>query len=176
MPPAKKRTATSAQDWKSSNAHEVEVPSGNVALVRRKGMQAFLKKGMIPNSLMPIVQKAIKSGDFDMKEGLENLDEKMLQDIMDMYDTVVVECVVQPKVTAVPTDDEGNALPYDQREEGLLYVDEVDFEDKVFLFQWVVGGTKDLEQFRQQQSAAVDNVLASKGVVAPPLNNPGNDG
>jgi hypothetical protein len=35
-----------------------------------------------------------------------------------------------------------------------------DFEDQMFVFYFVVGGTRDLEQFRKQAMAAVDDVSA----------------
>ena len=63
-----KRGVTSLSDWKGNTQPiELEVPSGNIALVRRpKGIQEFILKGQIPNALMPIVEAAL-----DTKQGHE---------------------------------------------------------------------------------------------------------
>lgn len=174
--PQPRKKTTSASQWKKTTGHEVEVPSGNTALVRRQGMQTFLKKGVIPNSLMPLVQKAINDGEFDTKEMLESLDLDKLEELIQLYDVIVIECVIEPQVSAIPRDDAGNGIPLAERDQDKLYVDEVDFEDKQFIFQWVVGGTADVEQFRQQQSAAMDALSASNQVVAPAVNDSGSDG
>lgn len=189
MPPAKKSTAkkpqdrkpktptaartggvTSASEWKrSSEGHELEVPSGKVALVRRMGMQAFISKGVIPNSLMPMVNKAMATGEMDVAGELGDLDEEKLRDIISLYDAVMLQCVVLPELSPIPEDEEGNVVPLKERDQDLLYVDEVDFEDKVFVFQWVVGGTADLESFRAEQAATLVAIHSGENVVAPPI-------
>jgi hypothetical protein len=186
--PTKKPT-TKTQWKKTVGGTELEVPSGNVALVRRLGLQVFVKKGVIPNSLMPMVNKAISSGEFDVKDELEGLNEQMLEDIIALYDAILLECVVEPHVSPVPLlsqvhvdaglcgpDDIGNPVPYALRDQEELYVDEVDFQDKVFIFQWVVGGTRDVESFRAEQDAAMDALRSSGEVVAPAVSAPGDQG
>lgn len=178
------RGATSASEWKKKAAgHELEVPSGNVALVKRVGLQAFVKQGVIPNSLMPMINKAIKTGEFDVKEELGEVDAEKINDILRLYDVVVVECVVQPRVLPAPVftaetaeseDYIGEVIPFSMREDtDDLYVDEVDFNDKVFIFQWVVGGTSDVEAFRAEQATTLESLRTGEDVVAPPINNPG---
>ena len=141
---------TTAQAWKKqAQGVPLEVPSGNTALVRNVGMQVFLQKGLVPNSLMPIVRQAMSGKDVDLK--VEEITEGQLADMLALFDAVVVHCVVEPKVMPTPAEGE-------ERADDVLYVDEVDFDDKQFIFQWVVGGTRDLEQFRKEQAASVESV------------------
>lgn len=153
---------TNASAWKKSSVQggELEVPSGNVCLVRKPdGMRVFMSKGMIPNSLMPIVQTAIAEGGKGnakpvdpsklMAEVLE--DPKKLQDMMSLIDAVVCDIVLEPKVCPVPAEGE-------ERDDEVLYVDEVDMDDRMFLFQFAVGGTKDLERFRGEQASTMASI------------------
>lgn len=45
----------------------------------------------------------------------------------------------------------------------IIYVDEVDFEDKTFLMNYVVGGSRDFAQFRQTAEEAVGSLLDDEG-------------
>lgn len=151
---------TTASAWRQ-NAEQgtpLVVPSGNTCLVRASsGLQAFVKKGNIPNSLMPIVQESIKKGQAPTMGDLEGDDpQQLIQDIMEMADNIVLTVVIQPKLLPVPTrlndEDEEIEIPLHERSDPgeALWVDEVDFEDKFFIFNWAVGGTADLEKFREE--------------------------
>lgn len=151
---------TSAKAWKqkTSTGTPLVVPSGNTCLVRTPGMQVFIKQGLIPNSLMPIVQEAMNKGrapknmDFDTDKNPE-----LLNEMMDLMDAVTVYCVIEPKVEPAPASE-------DQRDEDTLYVDEVDFNDKMFIFQFAVGGTSDLAKFREELGEHMEAVSAGEDV------------
>jgi len=152
---------SSAKDFKTqAKGHPLEVRSGNVALVRRPGIQVFIKSGMVPNSLMPIIQKALAAGekakDLDFSEIAE--DAKKLEDVLDLVDKVTCYCVIEPKVLPVPENVE-------DRDEEALYVDEVNFDDKVFIYQYAVGGTADLESFRAEQARLMGSVPDGEDLV-----------
>lgn len=151
---------TSPQAWRGRQGAELKLPSGNVCLVRNPGMKAFLKSGVIPDPLVGLVRQAI-SGDteFDPKQFLQT--DEDLEMLFDTLNNVLVEVVMQPKVLPPPEDSEGKIIPLDARDQSKLYADEVDMDDKVFIFQFAVGGTKDLEKFRQEQTAMLDRVQPS---------------
>lgn len=130
--------------WKKSAAGvPMTLPSGNVAIVRNPGMQAFVTAGVIPNSLMPIVRDAIdKHKAPQLDEVIDN--PEMLRDITVFMDKVVMHCVTEPKIHEV--------VPDNLREDDKLYVDEVNDDDKSFIFQFAVGGTSDLETFRLERA------------------------
>lgn len=141
---------TPANQWKKASAGTpLQVPSGNTALVRNSGMQVFLTKGLIPNSLLPIVRKAMSGKEPEIN--LDDITEDQLADMVTLFDAITVHCVVEPAVLPVPADGE-------VRDSEALYVDDVDFDDKMFIFQWVVGGTRDLEQFRKEQAASMESL------------------
>lgn len=156
--PKKKKRVSSAQGWKGkSKGTELELPSDNVCVVEPVGMQVFLSRGMIPNSLMPLIQEAINKGKPPKMDQLI-VDKNTLDQMMKLMDDVVCYVVLEPRVNPIPMDVEGNILPQADRDRELLYVDEVDFLDKTFIFQFVVGGTRDLEQFRQGLSRSMESV------------------
>lgn len=189
-----KKGVTAAKAWKSSarTPVELELPSGNVCRVINRGMKTFIDEGAIPNSLLPIVQAAITGAESGSKPEAALAkaagDENMLTDMLSMVDTVFVSCVQEPEVLAAPMavvhdgkDEEGNlktkTVVVDvgrpvtdvdgdviERDPDCLYVDEIDLEDKMFLFQWAVGGTDSVEQFRTQFAATMDDLSSGEGV------------
>lgn len=153
-------TPTAAANWKgrrSGQAHSVTVPSGNVALCNRPGLDSFLRLGLIPNSLMGIVQRSIQEAQKGKEVTAKKMQDEMnklmedptkLADVLDFADKVVCFICVSPKVLMPPP--EGEA-----RDENVLYADEVDMDDKMFLFQWAVGGTESVDTFREESGANV---------------------
>jgi hypothetical protein len=161
-------TVTSAKAWKKAGdakPQPLEVPSGNTCLVRPVGMQAFMSEGLIPNSLMGIIQASMEAGEkgeeVDEDKVVEGFiadirsDPSKLQDMIRMADACTVYCVLEPRVLPVPAADE-------ERNPDLLYVDEVDLDDKLFLMNFAVGGTRDLEPFRERLSKGVESVSPSE--------------
>lgn len=156
---------TTAREWKTKarQGTDLPVPSGNVALVRNPGMRQFLETGVIPNELMDIVEKALKRGEAPDFAKVAQDDPKKTKAVLDMIDNVVRTTVIQPVVWPVPSAEEceKNLQEYPDscdergRLEDRLYVDEVDFEDRLYIFQWVSGGTRDLEQFRSELRATL---------------------
>jgi len=109
---------------------------------------------------MPIVQEAMAKGKPPSAKdlSLENNPE-LLEGVLALTDTACIFMVMEPVVKPVPLDDDGEVIPFSQREKGeFLYVDEIQFEDKMFIFNWAVGGTADLEKFRQELGAGLELV------------------
>jgi hypothetical protein len=50
------------------------------------------------------------------------------------------------------------------RDPELLYVDEVDEDDKNFIMSWAFGGTSDLEKFREAKDKLVERLSAGKAL------------
>lgn len=155
---------TEAKNWKKAEStHELTVPSGNVCLVRRPGPSVFLEDGNIPNSLLTLVMPLLEEAQDKGKTGdstpmpdssfadLQKIildDPTKLKDLFTMMDHITVACVVSPVV--LPEPEIGG-----ERDPEALYVDEIDFEDKSFIFNFIVGGTADLERFREGTDSAV---------------------
>lgn len=155
--------ATSAvQEFKARRYDTIALPSGLTVQAKRGGVEVFIKSGKIPNSLMPLL-KAAMVGDEEAAKALASLDvnPEMLGEMFELFDIVAVATITVPKVWLVPDDES-------ERDAERLYVDEIDGEDKQFLFQWAVGGTADVEKFREQAEQSVVALRQSKEVPSAP--------
>lgn len=129
------------------------LPSGLVCRARRVMLQTFLNSGQVPNGLMVLVSEALEKGqEADVAEmvGMEDgsVDIEKVNEMFELVNAIVVEAVVEPKVHPLPEPDE-------ERDDDLLYIDEFDDEDKMFLFQWIIGGTDDIASFREEAIASL---------------------
>lgn len=180
--------ATSASEWREGGLRAVfvQLPSGNICKAINKGLDAFLKAGKIPNALMPIISAALAAG--EGRPGAKDIGEEVLSNpeqldsAFDLINIVACECVVEPRLVPVPTTvvvhpaDKDHAedweeiveIPREERntEELLamlgdgLWVDETSLDDRMFIMNWVVGGTRDVEQFRGELADVVDDLSA----------------
>ena len=188
---------TSAKQWKGRRPKvgtDLELPSGNVALVKPLDPTDFLTSGMIPDPLSSIIHKAINTTKGLPPSALNKISNSRedLAATLEMFDRVLTHVVLEPViempppcdvvVAGQPCDLYANAEVHQdthksgrhryhegERIEDVLYADEVDFQDKTFIFQWVLGGTRDLEQFRRQQAASMDAVPDSKDLQQSPV-------
>lgn len=159
---AEAAAASSAAEFKKRAAGRVlPLPSGLAVTAKRVDLQAFIGHGTVPNPLMEVVSEALEKGNkMDPSAMVEDetgkVDIEQVREMYEMVNTVVVASVVNPKVHPVPED-------MDERDDDLLYVDEVEDEDKMFIFQWAIGGTDDIASFREQASADLVAVAQSQG-------------
>lgn len=154
-----------ASTWGTIGGMEdLEVPSGQLCLVKRPGVQGLIQAGVLHkiDSLTALVQSKhinrVQPGAGGASvEGINVAslmeDPKALDDIMHTVDRVVCHVVVQPPVYMTPND-------VTNRKPGVIYADMVDLIDKMFIFNYVVGGSSDLETFRSGLDVAVGGVEA----------------
>lgn len=177
---AVKKAVTKASEWKSGVKSEIdlEVPSGNVCRVKAAvGMGAFFAGGKIPNALMPMVTEALEGKKPSSEELKGLIDAEGLAAILSLANDVCLEAVVEPKLHRSEYTDMdavhhvipeglsvGDTIPDEERDEDLLYVDEVDFEDRMFIFAHAVGSGKSVESFRQGSEEVVADISAIGGV------------
>lgn len=188
---AEQRRISQIGDFKKRMGGEMELPSGLIARVRNPGgMQSFMTGGAIPNNLMVIIKNGLSKGKAPEATELMNseggFDEEMLQDMTALLDAVVVKVMVEPRVaprlTQADVDAYNTKHPEepvesieDLRSDHVLYADEIPDDDKNFLFQWLSGGTRDLEEFRKQSKQHVDSVAAVPSNVSDPVADNGAD-
>ena len=179
---------TSASEWKAASGVRpvpLTVPSGKTCLVKKPdGLEMFLGEGYVPNELMSIVQESIEgkteSAEAVASQVQDNPD--MIKAMFKMIDSIVVHCVVEPRVQPVPvvtadvpgawTDQAlflsykvGEVIPPHLRpDDDALYVDYVDMSDRMFIFNYAVSGVTDFESFREEQNAVLASVLSSEDV------------
>ena len=156
---------------------DLKVPSGQKCLVQNPGVEGLMKAGVINDidSLTALVdQKHIKPNDRKAKKGskaaakqdaaidreaMKKLlsDPEKMANMLHVVDRVVCHVVIKPEVRMTPNDPTS-------RKKGVIYADMIDLTDKMFIFQFVVGGTSNLEQFRGQLGAAVGSVESVEDV------------
>lgn len=163
--PAKRPTSVTA--WKkSAQVAPIQLPSGNWMSFRRVGLQALLGMGMMPNSLMAVAQKAVAKGE-GKEPGIG--DAEMLQLLADPEKVAQIGKFMDDMICFVAVEPPVNKLPLDgvDRDPELLYIDEVDEEDKMFIFQVVTGGTTEVESFRQEHGASMAALRGREDVELP---------
>lgn len=186
--------ATKASQWKGARPtgnNEVTLPSGNVALVRQLQPEAFLTSGVIPDVLSAMVTTAIKSKKGLPPDAINKVaeDPKQLRAALEMIDKVLCYVVIEPKVEMPPTCrlapngepcesyvdipehiDPSNPKFHEfvegERDQDVLYADAVDTQDKMFIFNYAVGGTKDVAGFREQLAGNVGGLSKRKAVAS----------
>lgn len=148
--------------------HELECPSGQKCLAQRLGMQQLIRENLDPDDLdmltnlvndQHVSKKSRTNGKAPGKkpktveqQAMEILrDPDQLKRTMDIMDKILVAVVVAPKIHLVPDD------PAD-REENLVYADMVAEDDKAFISNWALGGSRDLERFRTELGQVVDSM------------------
>lgn len=161
--------------WQDGSV-ELTLPSGQLCLVRRVGVQKLMEEGVLDNfdSLTGIVQtkhinkKARNSGpqrkqdDIDADLMLRKLmkDPDKLREAISVMDKVVMATVVLPEILPVPDASE-------ERKPGAAYIDWVADDDKAYVMNFAFGGTRDLERFRRELAELGDGVDNGEDVEDP---------
>lgn len=154
-----------------TKGHPITVPSGQTCLVKRPGVEGLIELGLLDkvDSLTGLVdQKHIKRVKGEKTVDVDTLakDKESLMMVLKTVNEIVVHVVLEPQVLPVPVAGEDGTIP--ERDNDAVYVDDVDLEDKMFIFQYAIGGSKDLEKFRQQSKQDVGSVDVSKTVARTP--------
>lgn len=179
---AEERRISQVREFKSRMGGIQELPSGLTVKLRNPGgLLAFMDAKNIPNSLLAIIQRSLGQGKAPEAEELMSkngeIDPEMLDGMKQMMDAVALRCIVKPPIAPAITEedlvDHNRQYPDDQiddlddlREDDVLYIDEIPFDDKMFIFQWVSGGTRDLEEFRKGHEQGVADVAEKSKSVA----------
>ncbi len=151
MPPTT-RTAKSrytATAWGGEVHHDLTVPSGQLCLCKRPGVQGLIKAGLIDDldALTSLVdQKHVSrvKGKPTVNTQALMKDPQSIMRVLELADRVVAHVVVEPSVQLPPENDA-------DRVKGQVYTDMIDEEDKMFIMNWAMGGQADLESFRRER-------------------------
>lgn len=150
------RKASTAAQFKKKN-EPIELPSGNYIVLKKTSLSGFLQGGSIPNGLMPILQGALaQRGKAEVQDQDEAVDEIMsdpskLGDMFTAMDAYVCSVAIDPRVYPIPENEA-------DRDDELLYADEMEDQDKMFIFQRAMGSTQDLATFRKESASGVEPV------------------
>lgn len=195
MPPTNETTPGAINNVWASNAASgapeyLTLPSGQTCTARRLGIDGLIAAGILTDadSLTALVQDGpIEAGKAKLKGHqktakqqaadeeaalLKKLmsDPTALKSIVTMADKAMPEIIVTPLVqlhyinSGQPNQ---RMLTASERKPGVIYTDQIPFEDKMFLFDWSVGNLQALHAFRDGPSDTVDNVEPESGVSRP---------
>lgn len=154
--------------WGAASNEVLEVPSGQLCRVRRPGIEGLMKSGILHN--LDTLTELVDEKHIKRVNGKPTTDkDKVAKDILDdpakmeeaiaVIDSVVCHVVVEPQV--LHNLDEGV-----ERDPNVVYAEDVGLEDKLFILNYAVGGTRDLERFHselQESMGSVDPEQAVEG-------------
>jgi len=161
--PADRQKPLVVSNWVDEDDTELlEFPSGKVAKIERVQLTTLIAEGLLGDSLSAIASQAVETGQGMDTEAIKKMgeDPTKVAEALDAFDRIAVKCFVTPEVLYY-RDDDGKTIPKSERQPGALYSDKIDINDKVFLFQVISGGSRDLQRFRQQLAESVARVSTS---------------
>ena len=143
----------------TSKSFDLELPSGHVCRAVRPGAQGLIKAGLLDS--MDQLTSLVQTEHIDSKDPRKlakavealSVNKQQLLEGLEMVDRCVVYVVQEPKVYTEPPAGE-------ERDPERIYADEVDLEDKMFIFNWAVGGTSDLKSFREESQQLLGSLSA----------------
>lgn len=146
----------------SSVGEQITLPSGQTCLARRLDIEHLVSAGVLEqaDSLTSLVDakhvRKVRGGKGPDKTVLTPnsimRDTDALKSILTVADRAVPLIVLDPVVKLHYTVDadtkQQRMLPADEREEGVVYTDQIGLADKMELFAWAMGDIGGLQSFR----------------------------
>lgn len=149
--------------WASTPAEsigeELTLPSGQTCLAKRIGMEGLIEMGILEqvDSLTAMVEQHTRTIKKNGPQGPAHteVDEKAmmadpgaLKSVIGLADRAMPVIVISPVVKLHFTEETvgktkvTKMIPAADRVEGVVYTDQINLEDKMFLFEWSSGGLK----------------------------------
>jgi hypothetical protein len=144
---------TGAADWKKAReeGYVITLPSGKVARLRPVALDVLIMSGTLPDILTQVA-----AGSLFVEQEYETIAQgEMAQRYTELINIIVPAAFLEPKIAI-----NGNPPAADE-----ITLDDIDFADKVIVFNLATGGSRSLELFRQEQGRNVQAVSDSKSNV-----------
>lgn len=188
MPATTRKNKYAPNSWSKEILVDLDCPSGQLCQVRRLGADGLIRAGLFDklDILGSVVGDHIDEAEGRPKkpqtqaEQVQDLmaNKEKLGAAMELIDQVASHVVVQPQLwRAIRVDDAGKPvlddegdeqpLPEEERVPGRIYTDMVELEDKMFIFQFVVGGSADLATFRKEFGGMLGGMAISQSIQLP---------
>jgi len=142
---------TSGKEWRGEREEGrlKRLPSGKVVQLGKIRLRDLMTQGELPNPLMPHVIKMMGGKKWEAES------EADVQFLFDLLDFVCIKGFVEPKIVEEPeADDE-------------ISVRDVDFEDQLFVFDYVQSEIRFLTPFRPKRGADVAAVSGGEELSEP---------
>lgn len=137
---------------------DLELPSGQLCLVQRPSPESLMTAGLLDD--LDMVAAALPQMNGGKGKGLPPQAENnptLLKQTITLVDRIAVHIVVKPEITPDP------ANPAD-KEIGKIYPSSIALEDRMFLLNYAVGGSRDIARFREELAERVASVDAGEDV------------
>lgn len=141
---------TAASAWRAprEQGFVVKLPSGNVARLRPVALDVMIASGQLPDILTPIAAKALWTETETDKIANEI---ELAKGFADLVNVVLPAAMMEPRVVDNPQAD------------GEISADDVEFQDKLAVFQLATQPVEVLRRFCAGQAADVAVVPDSEG-------------
>jgi hypothetical protein len=171
-----------APAWGASPFEELDLPSGAHIQVKRLDFMDIAGAGLIDefDSLSPVVEEKVvgpargkkpqdrpakKLTKAQQKKKEEEAgraffkDEDGLKRIVKIMARMLPIIVVQPAIVT-NLDEDGESIPHDEREDGLVYVDSIPLGDRMAIFSWMMKDLdmESLKSFRDESESNLGDV------------------
>lgn len=160
--------------WGQELTQDLETPSGQLCQVRMPGVQQMVAAGVFESidTLTSVISekhiKRVQGRNQKQGQPVEIDTSSLMKDpqnlvkVFEVVDKVVEHMVLKPEVRRPVKKVEGTEVPlaFDDREDHVVYTDKIDLMDRMFIFQYAVGGSTDVESFRQQFKQGVGGMAA----------------
>lgn len=143
-------TPTSGRAWRKAReeGYIITLPSGNVAKLRPVALDVLITSGKLPDLLTPIAARTLWTEDSPQKIAEQA---ELAQGYAELVNVIVPAAFLSPRIVDSPQADDEISL------------DDLDFTDKVAVFNLCTAPAAALETFRNQQAANVDTLRNGKG-------------
>ncbi|HKI69926.1 MAG TPA: hypothetical protein VKA67_10080 [Verrucomicrobiae bacterium] len=140
---------TNAAEWRKprEEGELITLPSGNVARLRPVALDVLLTSGGIPDLLTPIAAKTLWVE--TEPEQIGNVGE-LAEGFAKLVNVIIPAAFMEPAVVEEPKGD------------GEISLDDIDWSDKVYVFNLVTAGPYAMRKFREQQTRNVEPVRNRK--------------
>lgn len=154
--------APTAWDTRAENLVDLTCPSGQLCQVRKPGTEGLMKLGLLErlDNLTGTVHTdhiARVKGEVTPEVPDITNDPVARKEMLDIMNQIVAVTVVQPKLSE-------DVEKASDRVEGLVYMSDVDLEDKTFIMQYALGGSADLATFREKRDKIAGTLAAGEKV------------
>lgn len=172
MPPTNQVNTVWGRTAPEGSVIFLTTPTGQTCYAKRVGLPGLVQAGVLgeADDLTAFVDtkhirrvRGGKTADHDEIDFASIMrDPEQLGKIIMMMDRALPIIVQQPELKLHFTDeDDGSTLrvPDDDRDVESIYTDQIGLEDKMFLFNWAVGGSADVKRFREESGAVVATMV-----------------
>lgn len=163
--------------WASRTAEgepeTMTLPSGQVVKARKIGLQKLIEAGVMSEA--DSLTQLIGTKHFNEKPAevmqMALANPKAFGSLVMMIDRALPIIVVEPDVrlhVKIRESGETVLIPVEHRESGMVYTDQIDLQDKIFLLNYAVGDLQQLAPFRGQAGDDVATVADGSDVPRAP--------